>query len=219
MDLLPINIGDEEFKVVISNTPETRSKGLSGVKSIGRTKGMIFMFPTSVRMSMIMRDMAMDLDFVFLSDTWEIIKLGTREQYDLTPIYPDVPCRTVIELKEGSIERLGLAEGDKVTPMNQALELDSRQRTYKKGGEVIIEDIPESKYDIKVDDVPIIKGSSQLLNKDGEVIDNIKDGARIFSRDHTKEIIKKFKDNDKEKLALFIMDVLDIQDNQEQEFV
>ena len=57
MDLYKIDIKGTEFKVGIADNPNLRERGLSGLEKLGKTKGMLFIFPEEVNINMVMRDM------------------------------------------------------------------------------------------------------------------------------------------------------------------
>lgn len=65
-----------------------------------------------------------------------------------------------------------------------------------------------------------------MLDEDGQPIYTIKSGARIFSRIHTRKLIRAAKkakkskdDKDYKKLGKLMFKILDVQDNQESEYV
>tara|TARA_R110000765_G_scaffold363505_1_gene453679 strand:+ start:75 stop:734 length:660 start_codon:yes stop_codon:yes gene_type:complete len=217
MGLFPITIRGEEFKVSVADTDEARSKGLSGYSRIGKNKGMIFMFPQAVQMNMVMRDMNFGLDFLFLDEDWAITDKGSRDQDSTEGIYPSVPVHMVVELPQGTIERLQINLGDTVTPSENATTQLSGVKKFKHGG--TFEMIGDKVYQVKIDDIQAELGRLQVLNEHGEVVANIDNGSRIFSREHTAEMIQKFKNGDKLGLAESMIKIIDIQNGQTQEYV
>tara|TARA_R110002073_G_scaffold221208_1_gene381409 strand:+ start:3395 stop:4054 length:660 start_codon:yes stop_codon:yes gene_type:complete len=217
MGLFPVKIGEEVFKLAVADTDETRSKGLSGYKRIGKNKGMIFIFPSAVRMNMIMHDMEFDLDFIFLDKNWTIKHLGSLDKDSPDGIYPGEACHLVIEIPKGTIERLKLKVGESVAPEKDMTIQFAGVQKFREGGR--FEMIGDIIYVVKEDDIAAEDGRLQILNEDGEVVANIDNGCRVFSREHTDELIKKFKSGDKLGLAESMLEMLKIQDNQEQEHV
>lgn len=217
MKLFPINIQDEEFKVAVADTDETRAKGVSGLKRIGVNKGMLFIFSEAVRMRMIMSGVNFGIDFIFINNDWEISQLGSVKQGENNSITADQEYPMVLELKEGTIERLGLSVGLSLDPSEQLLTHFKGVKSFKTGGR--FEMIGDKVYQIKVDDIVPEKGRLQLLNDSGEVVANLDSGVRIFSREHTKQLIDKFKSGNKSGLVDSMIKILDIQDGQKQEFV
>ena len=123
----------------------------------------------------------------------------------------------VLELKEGTIERLGLSVGLTLDPSKELLTHFKGVKRFKTGGR--FEMVGDKVYQIKVDDIVPEKGRLQLLNDSGEVVANLDSGVRIFSREHTKQLIDKFKSGNKSGLVDSMIEILDIQDGQKQEFV
>ena len=116
MELYPINIKNQDFKVLIADSDSTRSKGLGGYKKLGKNKGMLFIFPKAERMYMVMEGMNFDLDFVFLDKEWNVIDIGSLEADTPDGIVPDNPCHMVLELNKGRAKELRLRIGDTITP-------------------------------------------------------------------------------------------------------
>ncbi|MCK5788288.1 MAG: DUF192 domain-containing protein [Chlamydiia bacterium] len=86
---------------------------------------------------------------------------------------------------------------------------------FKKGGKIIkaIEDKIKHK-----------DGFMQVLDDGGTILMNIEGGERIFSRVHTKKVVesaRKVKNGEmtKKEFGSIIMEMLDVQDNQEAEYV
>ena len=217
MELFPFIIKDKEFKIAVADSDDKRKKGLSGLKRLGRNKGMLFIFPDPIRMRMVMENVNFDLDFVFLDKNWEIIQLGHLKANDEYSIVAVQPTNMVLELPGGTIEELNLSTDMTLKPSDDLLTHFKGVKKFKSGGK--FEMIGEKVYKIKVDDIIPEKGRMQILNDEGEVVANIDAGARIFSREHTKELIKKLKKGDILDLANSMLNILDIQDSQDPEYV
>ena len=217
MALLPININGKEFKVAVANTDEQRSNGLSGKRRIGKYKGMLFIFPKAVRMNMIMRDMNFGLDFLFLDEEWNIVHMGSLDKDSLNGIYPEEPCHMVLELAQGTIANLNLNERSKVSPSDNVDTQLSGVKKFEHGG--TFEMIGDKIYEVKGDDIEVDDSKIQILNSDGEVVVNIDNGSRIFSREHTADLIKKFKKGDTIELAEAMIGIIDIHHKQKSEYV
>lgn len=54
--------------VDLADTPEERSRGLSGRSTLGENEGMLFVFPGSERRSFWMQKMCFPLDILFVSE-------------------------------------------------------------------------------------------------------------------------------------------------------
>jgi len=217
MEFFPIDIKGQEFKVSVADTEASRYKGLSGVTRLGKHKGLLFIFPEPEEATMVMRDMNFDLDFLFLDKDWEIIQLGSLENKEGKSIKAIQPTNMILELPKGTIKRLGLGLNMRLSPGQDLFTHYKGVKKFKSGGK--FEMIGDKVYKIKIDDIKAEKGRLQILNDDGEVVANIDSGARIFSREHTKELIKKFKDGDKMALADSMINILGIQDGQDPDYV
>lgn len=217
MGLLKLNINDHEIKVGLADTDEKRYKGLSGSKRLGKNKGLLFIFPEAVRTTMVMRDMNYDLDFVMLTDKWEVIQTGTLSKDDTYGIDSVSPVSMILELNKGMIEKLGIRLGLTLKPEKQlGTQLKGVQK-FKHGGK--FEMVGEKVFEVKEDDVKIDPNKLQILDTNGEVVANVEPGARIFSREHTDILIKKHKKGDKLALAASMIAIIEKQDNQKQEYV
>lgn len=217
MEFFPINIKEQKFKVSVADTEASRYKGLSGVSKLGRHKGLLFIFPKPEEATMVMRDMNFDLDFLFLDKDWEIIQLGSLENKEGNSIKAIQPTSMILELPKGTIKRLGLGLNMRLSPGQDISTHYKGVEKFKSGGK--FELIGDKVYKIKIDDIKAEKGRLQILNDGGEVVANIDSGARIFSREHTKELIKKLKDGDTLALADSMINILEIQDGQAPDYV
>lgn len=122
-------IDGERFRLEIAADVQSRSLGLGGRESIEANGGMLFVFPNAKIRSFFMRDCTIPIDIVFLDDIGVITALYTME--------PEAPRgRTesntayerrlkrysslarspyAIELRAGTIHRLGLTQGERVS--------------------------------------------------------------------------------------------------------
>lgn len=109
-----ITIGGEIIKVAIANTPILRSRGLSGVPSLGKYEGMLFVFDHPDIYGFWMKDMKFSLDIIWLDETGRIIYVAESA----TPAsYPDVftpreKALYVLEVNSGFSKENNLKAGD-----------------------------------------------------------------------------------------------------------
>jgi len=216
MQLYSLKIKGKEFSVAIANTDVLRKKGLSELDKLGKTKGMLFVFAKPTRMEMVMQDMKFPLDFLFLTDTWEIVQVGSLEPGS-NKIVPTVPVSMVLEINKGWIEELGLTHDMSVEPSQDLITQIKGYQKFKKGGKFEI--IGDTVYQIKVDDIPVDPRKMQILDSGGVVVANVENGARIFSREHTKKLIGALKDKKPGVVADTLIAILDIQETQKPEYV
>ena len=212
--LYDLEINNSTVKVAIADSPETRSKGLSGLERLGKNKGMLFIFPEEQEVSMVMDGMNFPLDFIFLDKNWNVIDVNSSEG---EPIYSKLPIYLVLELNKGSIERFNIKINDKFFPSDKLKTHCLGVKKYKHGG--TFELVGDKVYEVKVDDIKVDDKKLQLLNTKGEVVANIESGARIFSREDTKKIIADYKKKDKDALTDHIIFTIEKQDKQKQDYV
>jgi len=113
-----VRINGETFKLKIADTEEKRLKGLSGRNELASNEGMIFIFNEVGSHGITMRGMRFPLDIIWLRNN-RIVDIADNVEPDtgLEPkvYYPDLQADTVIELNAGTIERLNLKEGDRLS--------------------------------------------------------------------------------------------------------
>jgi hypothetical protein len=217
MTLYPLKIKNIRFDVAIADTPEAQAKGLSGLDYLGERKGMLFIFPQPMRVHMVMKDMNFGLDFLFLDENWTILQTASLNKNDKTGVPAMYNSAMVLELNQGVVEELNLRVGQKIEPFEHLDVQAKGVRKFKEGGS--FELVGEKIYKVKIDDVKPEEDRLQVLDENGYVVANIDSGVTIFSREHTKELIDKFKKGDTNGLAESILKILDIHDNQEQDYV
>ncbi len=127
-ETVTVRIGDERFTVTVANDDASRIQGLKGVTEISPDGGMIFIFPNSQVRSMWMADCLVEMDLVFLDPQGRVTALHTmnvepppraeepRSAYErrLTHYTSSFPAQFAIELRAGTLERLGIEVNSKV---------------------------------------------------------------------------------------------------------
>jgi len=217
MQFFELNIKNTTFKLAVADTEEKRIKGLSGIEKLGESKGMIFILEEPQEVYMVMRDMNFGLDFIFLDKDWRVLGFSSLLKDDKDGVVSPKGCAIVIEIKRGKLEDLNLEIGDTIKP-NKDLDTHYKGvKKFKSGGK--FELVGEKVYKVIEDDIKVEKDKLQILNSKGEVVANLEPGSRIFSREHTNELIKYFRKGDKLKMADAMLNFLDIQENQKQDYV
>ena len=121
-------IAGELFHLDVASDDSTRTKGLMGRTEIASDGGMLFIFPTSQVRSFWMGYCLVDIDVMFLDPYGRVTAIHTmnieepREETETEvaykarmPSYTSVyATQFAIELRAGSIERLGVAVDDKI---------------------------------------------------------------------------------------------------------
>ena len=118
-----IEIDGSRFDVEIADTPEERSRGLSGRESLPDSSGMLFVYRQSRVPSFWMKDMLIPLDFVWIGEECSVVDLHTdvpppapgTSSASLPTYRPGSPVKYVLEINAGKVGELGIEIGDRVT--------------------------------------------------------------------------------------------------------
>jgi len=107
--------GDVPFRVEIADTDEERERGLMFRTDLKDDSAMLFVFDDTRLVTMWMENTPSALDMLFLDESGRISAI--RE--NAVPFSRDIissggPVRFVVEVKAGTVRRLGLTIGDKV---------------------------------------------------------------------------------------------------------
>jgi uncharacterized membrane protein (UPF0127 family) len=111
-ELVEMMIGDVKVAVKISETVEARYKGLSFQENLAENEGMLFLHENVGRYEYVMRDMKLDLDFVFIRDE-EIVDIAKNVSKDFKGIVRGATTyNKVLEIPAGWVDRSGVELGD-----------------------------------------------------------------------------------------------------------
>lgn len=93
-----------------------RLKGLSGREYLDKNEAMLFVFDSSDKHGIWMKDMLISLDILWLNINKEITHIEKRVSPDTYPeaFFPPVPSKYVIEVAAGLSDELGINIGDKL---------------------------------------------------------------------------------------------------------
>ncbi|MGS1093358.1 DUF192 domain-containing protein [Aquamicrobium terrae] len=106
--------GPRSFTIEVAADASERAAGLMHRQSMPDDRGMLFVFEETRPVSFWMKNTPMPLDLVFIAENGRIEAVLPGEPYSIAPISPGKPARYVLELKAGTAEREGIAEGDVV---------------------------------------------------------------------------------------------------------
>jgi len=122
---LYMDINGHEISLEISDTAETRERGLSGRDSLAVDNGMLFVFPEAGNYGFWMKGMRFPIDIVWIAyDTvvgWEADvdpQIGVPDA-SLAVYYPPSPADRVLELPGGRAAALDIALGTKISFHNE----------------------------------------------------------------------------------------------------
>lgn len=114
---ISVAMGDGVFKTRVAQTPEQRSRGLSGVKHLGSNEAMLFLFDSSDKWAMWMKDMKIPLDIVWLDQAQQavyIVKSASPNDFPKSYV-PNDPALYILELPAGTVDAKNIRIGSKAT--------------------------------------------------------------------------------------------------------
>ncbi len=107
-----LRVRDSEIWVEIADTESKREQGLSGRDKLDSDSGMLFIFDRPDKYSFWMKDMKINLDFVWIRDG-KIVYLS-RNISNPTTLYPPYDVNKVLEVNAGFIDANKIEVGDKI---------------------------------------------------------------------------------------------------------
>ncbi len=119
---LSVTIKGETFNLELALNDETRIQGLSDRAEIAPDGGMLFAFSDEKRRMFVMRRCLVPIDIVYLDAQGEAVWMHAMQVED-EPNAPDNrlkqydshhPAQFAIEVRDGTLRRLGLRQGDRV---------------------------------------------------------------------------------------------------------
>lgn len=198
INLKQIEINDNIYNVKVCDTDELRMEGLSNVSEMSASEGAIFLLDSPVKAADVTFTME-EMDF-----NLDIIFCDTNDT-----------VVSVIHGKAWDIEPI-IPDCDSNIEIAYVIELNANSGVNI-GDEVDLE--PEEASDEEVDKL-------YVLDENGKPQYELLAGARIFSRIHSKTLIKKAKkarrtkkDSDYKSLARYMFNCIEKQNSQEAEFV
>lgn len=101
------------FELEVANTIFRRSRGLMGRSSLGRSDGMLFIYPWSRIVRIWMAGTPLPLDVVFVDRTGQIVKIEPNmKPFSWKSVSSGCSVKWVMELAGGEAARCGLGVGD-----------------------------------------------------------------------------------------------------------
>ena len=112
-----ISIDDTLVRVVVADTPQARTQGLSGQNGLGAGTGMLFVFFDEGTHGIWMKDMLFSIDILWISATNEVIHIEKNVAPETYPaaFRSTQPARYVLEVSAGFAEEHNIIEGSKVS--------------------------------------------------------------------------------------------------------
>jgi uncharacterized protein len=103
------------FHIELADTDAEREQGLMYRPDMADDHGMLFDFGTTRNVMMWMKDTKLPLDMLFITSDYKVATIAKNAvPYSQDIIYSKVPVAYVLELKAGTVDRLGIKVGDHI---------------------------------------------------------------------------------------------------------
>ena len=118
-----VTVGNAVFEVEIADTPQLRTKGLSGRDTLPDMSGMLFVFESGRTSNFWMKGMRFPIDFVWIGEECTVVDTHSNAQPptpgtndgDL-PLYKSgSPAVYTLEVNAGKVAETGIEVGESVT--------------------------------------------------------------------------------------------------------
>ena len=108
--------GPHRITVEIATTNDQREQGLMYRRSLGKDAGMLFVYNSEQPVAMWMKNTVIPLDMLFIQADGTVSNIRERAvPQSLETISSEGLVKAVLELNGGTVARLGIKPGDKVT--------------------------------------------------------------------------------------------------------
>jgi uncharacterized membrane protein (UPF0127 family) len=108
--------GPQKFSVDLAADEAQRGQGLTFRSRIAANAGMLFLYPHEQVVTLWMKDTMVPLDMLFIGADGRIRNIRERAVPQSPAIIPsDGPVKAALELNAGTVNRLGIKPGDRVT--------------------------------------------------------------------------------------------------------
>lgn len=213
METINIEIGKKKYNVALARTSDEKEQGLMGVETLPEDRGMLFDYSDKPQqeISFWMKNTLIPLDIVFINNQGIVVAVeqGDPESEELITCVADED-ELLIYVLEGNANS-GINVGDRFKI--------AQEEVFEKG--IVDKDELEDVEDVSEDEIKMF-----ILDAKGSPVHEIEAGVRLFSRIHTRELIRLVKhahktkqDSDYKRIAKRLFKILNIQDTQKPEYV
>lgn len=114
---ISVAVGDGVFKTRVAQTPKQRTEGLSNVQRLESNEAMLFIFDSSDKWAMWMKNMKIPLDILWLDQSQKVIYIVKGASPDNFPksYVPNDPALYVLEVPQGTVDAKNIRIGSKAT--------------------------------------------------------------------------------------------------------
>lgn len=114
-----VAIGEVRISVLVAETDEELKRGLSGMTSLGKNSGMLFIFPKADIYSFWMPNMNFPVDIIWINQGM-VVDIHHNVSNEFNPDNPETyspvkPAKYVLEVNAGFAEEHNIKIGDSVT--------------------------------------------------------------------------------------------------------
>ena len=179
-EFFEITVANKNFKILIAKTESEKERGLQHVEELEDNEGMLFDYSdeSPEELSFWMKDTSVPLDIIFINEKGNVIQVSKGEPLSEEPIIcSGEPIMAVLEVSQNS----GIKVGDHAELLDEENEDDSQFD-------------PENDDSFDEAQFPEWKPNTMyILGSDGTPQGELQGNERIFSRIHTRALIKKAK--------------------------
>ncbi|MDA8655243.1 DUF192 domain-containing protein [Gammaproteobacteria bacterium] len=98
----------------VANTNESRSQGLMFQESLQKNHGMVFIWPSSKKQCMWMKNTSIPLSVAYLGADGRILEIYDMVPFSEEPVCSSQKARMAVEVNQGWFSRNLIAKGDKI---------------------------------------------------------------------------------------------------------
>lgn len=111
-----VKVNNTKYKTIVVNNDSSRTKGLSGRKSLPPDTVMLFVFYTSDKYGIWMKDMNFPIDIIWLDENKKIVKIKENVSPNTFPetFFPPTPSLYIIEANAGFVDENSLLVGNSI---------------------------------------------------------------------------------------------------------
>lgn len=111
-EVISIQISGYQLDVEVANTPQKRETGLMFRKTLGRNKGMLFVFPSEQFLTFWMKNTWIPLSIGYFKADGTLAQTMEMKPNQTTVLYPsDSQVKYALEVNEGWFEKRGITAG------------------------------------------------------------------------------------------------------------
>lgn len=109
-----MHLASHRFDIKVVDDERTRQQGLSGTDSLPKDHAMLFVFETSGRWGIWMKDMNYSIDVIWLDESKRVVDYVTNIPPSSYPnrFHPKVAARYIVEVNSGVVKEKGIRLGD-----------------------------------------------------------------------------------------------------------